>query len=363
MAETNEKQAILIAEDEEINRTILREMLKDDYRILEAENGNQAIFYIQAEEENIALIILDIHMPKLDGFGVMDYLVENNLTEKIPVMITTVDRSSNVLISGKKNKVADIVYKPFRASDIRKRVETLIELCRYEQSLDQIIREKSRLLTSQYNTLRKAKAFIKPKWDESVRKLMTELLPDHAKHAKRIKAYTYALSTALAKNCPRYGLTENSCKIIADDSTIHDLGIVIIPDEVFAPHNATAHRGLMQIRKRPVAAAELINIMFTNPSNQPERKYAYEICKYMHEQYDGKGYPEGLQGNEIPISAQIVALCHRYDELRFPSEGTEEPHKHVMKVITEADFRSYNPDILDTFEAISDTIEELSKAD
>ncbi len=354
------KPTILIAEDEEINRTILREILKDKYRILEAENGSQAVYCIKAEETDISLIILDIHMPKLDGFGVMDYLVSSGLNEKIPVIITTGDESANLLVECKKNKVVDIVYKPFRPADIRKTVDTLVEINKLELNLDAIIEEKSEYLTNQYEALKKAKTFHRMRWEDNVRAIMKKMLPEDVKHNDRIRAYTEAMCDRILTKYPKYGLSKSINRTIADSSALHDIGKVVVPDRLFDKNDASATRALAQIKKRPIAGSEMINLMFANTGHQVERKYAYDICRCMYETYDGKGYPVGLSGNEIPICAQIVGLVHRYDELRVLKDGSVKPHKSVMRKILEAEYRVYNPDLLDVLEEISDVIEEIS---
>lgn len=345
-----EKPTILIAEDEEINRTILREILKDKYRVIEAENGNQAVFCIQAETDTISLIILDIHMPKLNGFGVIDYLNESGLNEKIPVIITTSDESTDVLVQGKKNKVADIVYKPFRAADIRSSVDTLIEICSLEQNLDDIISKKAEYLTNQYDVIKKAKSFHRARWDENITDLLKLMLPGCEEHTNRIRKGIEIMLERIMEAYPKYGITKAVVKAASDGSLMHDFGAIIVPDRVFDKNNAAASRGLVQLKNRPVAGSEVINLMFANSGHQLERKYGYEICRYMYEQYDGKGYPSGLVGEEIPFCAQVASLVHRYDELRYPAEGGEIPHKSVMRKILDAEYRAYNPDLLDIFE-------------
>lgn len=358
MAST-EKPTILIAEDEEINRTILREILKDKYRVLEAENGHQAVFCIKAEETNISLIILDIHMPKLDGFGVMDYLMETGLNEKIPVIITTADESADVLIQGKKNKVVDIIYKPFRAADIIQTVENLVVICNLEQNLEEIINEKSVYLTNQYEAVKKAKSFHHSKWDDNVRTMMNKMLPGAEAHRERVSKLTAYVCEKVMIKYPKYGLSRSINRAISEGCLLHDIGSVIIPESLFDKSDASFPRAMVQLKKRPIAGSELINLMFANTGHQVERKYAYDITRSMHEAYDGKGYPVGLSGDEIPLCAQIVGLVHRYDTLRYLSDGTEKPHKSVMRKILEAEYKSFNPDLLEIFEENSSEIESL----
>jgi len=363
MAHKDSKPTILIAEDEEINRTILREILKQKYRVLEAENGQQAVFCIKAEDTEISLIILDIHMPKMDGFGVMDYLVETGLNEKIPVIITTADESPEILIQGKKNKVVDIVYKPFRAADILKTVDTLVQIGDIEQNLSDIISEKSAYLTKQYEAVKKAKSFRHNKWDENIQTLMTELLPGYDAHMNRIRRITGFLCDKVVEGYPKYGYSKSISKAVTDGSLLHDIGNVIIPDTIFDKNDASATRAMVQLKKRPIAGSELINLIFANLGHQLERKYAYDICRCMYETYDGKGYPVGLTGDEIPLCAQIVGLAHRYDELRFLNDGTEKPHKSVVRKIVEAEFKAYNPDLVEIFESYESEIEALADRD
>lgn len=353
------KPTILIAEDEEINRTILREILKEKYRILEAENGSQAVFYIKAEENNISLIILDIHMPKLDGFGVMDYLVTSGLNEKIPVIITTGDESADILVQGKKNKVVDIVYKPFRAADIRKTVDALVEIANLETNIEKIIEEKSIYFTNQYEAIKKAKSFHRVRWEDNVKAIMDKVLPNETSHNMRVRHMTGLMCSVLLEKYPKYGLSKSINKAITDSCIMHDIGKAVVPDSLFDKNDASASRALVQIKNRPNAGAEMINLMFANSGHQVERKYAHDICKCMYETYDGKGYPIGLSGDEIPICAQIVGLVHRYDELRFLPDGTVKPHKSVMRKILEAEYKVYNPDLLEVLEDLSDEFDGI----
>lgn len=358
---SEEKNAILIAEDEEINRTILREILKDKYEVLEAENGHQAIYRIKADYDKIALIILDIHMPKLDGYGVMDYLADSSLNEKIPVIITTSDQSTDVLISGKKNKVADIVYKPFRASEIRKRVDNLIEICKYEQNLESVIAERATYLTKQYDTItRLSNIDSKDNYIAITHELLGRLFPNSLDHISRISKYTEIFCRELQNRFEQYGLDKEECMLIKDASLLHDLGNLVI-DDVYNQGEGASHRAIMQIKKRPEAAGELVNLIFTHaPVADNRKKYAYEICRCMYEQFDGKGYPEGLTGLEIPISAQVVGLAHRYDELRFGSASVKaEFHKTAIRKILESEYKAYNPDLCDILEDVENELSEI----
>lgn len=358
----DEKKAVLIAEDEEINRTILREILKDKYRVLEAENGAQAVYCIQGMADAISLIILDIHMPKLDGFGVMDYLVESGLKEKIPVIVTTADQSTDVLITAKQNKVADIIYKPFSAANIRRSVDTLITICGYEQNLDSIIEEKSMYISNQLDAIKKVRTyFMRPRWEEIVKKLSAKLLPDEIEHNERVRRYVSVLADGVFDNYRKYGLSKMQSDMITSSCVLHDIGKCVIPDEVFNKYDASAPRALIQLKKRPVAAAEMINLLFANSGHQAERKCSYDICKFMYEQFDGKGYPDGLVGNEIPISAQIVGLAHRYDELRFPKDGVPVPHPKVLRILCESEYKAFNPDLLELLEEREETLKEISE--
>lgn len=355
-----EKPTILIADDEEISRAILREILKSKYRILEAENGQQAVLYIQAEELNIDLLILDIHMPKLDGFGVMDYIVEKKLTSKLPVIVTTADESSEALVQAKNYKVVDIVYKPYRAPDIIKTVDTLVDICKLEKNLESIIAQKSVYLTNQYEVFKKSRFFRRPKWDDNVKELMKEISPERVPHMDRVKRYTEVLLLATMERYPQYGLNKSMCKTIAAASLLHGIGASVIPDSLFDKNDPSAHKALMQLRRRPIAGAELVNMIFANSPFQSERKYAYDICRYLHEQYDGKGYPMGAMGDEIPIGAQAVGLVHRYDELRFAKNGKNMPHKLAMRTILDKEFKAYSPNLLEVFEDLSDSFDEIA---
>ena len=370
MAETNKtkksstkknssKPVILIAEDDEVNRAILKEILKDDYEVIEADDGERAVSMIQEEQDRINLVLADIHMPVMDGFEVIEYLHDKGLSEKIPVIITTGDQSADVLLSGKKYQVADIVYKPFKAKDILRTIESLFEILKCEQSIEEIVAEKSDFFSHQYEALKKVNSIKNYLWEDTIRMTMDALLPKGTAHRRRIQNYTGIMVEKLCEEYPKYGLKPEDAPMISKCTLMHDIGSFVVPDIVFDQSDASAHRGFVQIRKRPIVGSELINLIFANSKHQTERRHCYEICKYMREQYDGKGYPDGMQGNEIPISAQIVGLVHRYDELRFQSNKIHS-HKTTANIILEAEYKAYNPDLIDLFEELQDEFDEIA---
>lgn len=355
----NTRPVILIAEDDEVNRAILKEILKEDYEVIEAADGERAVALIESEQDRLNLVLADIHMPVMDGFEVIEYIHDNGLAEKIPVIITTGDQSADVLLSGKKYHVADIVYKPFKAKDIRRTIDSLFELLKCEQSIEEIVAEKSDSFSHQYDALKKVSSIKNYLWEDTIRMTMDALLPKGTAHRRRIQNYTGIMVERLCEEYPQYGLRPEDAPMIAKCTLLHDIGSFVVPDIVFDQNDANAHRGFIQIRKRPVVGSELINLIFANSKHQTEKKHCYEICRYMRELYDGKGYPDGMIGNEIPISAQIVGLVHRYDELRFQNSRVHS-HKTTVNMITEAEYKSYNPDLLDIFDELQDEFDEIA---
>lgn len=353
------KPVVLIAEDDEVNRDILREILKDGYEVIEAGDGKSAVSYIESAKTKLNLVIADIHMPVMDGFGVIEYLHKEGLSDRIPVIITTADQSADVLLLGKKYRVADIVYKPFKVKAIRKSVDALFEILKCERGVNDVISEKSEHFVNQYTALKKADSIRDFCWEDTIRLIMDELLPGGVLHRKRIHNYTRAVLDKLKTDFPKYRLTDADVDMISKCTLMHDIGSVVIPDEVYDKGDATSYRGLMQIRKRPVVGSELINLIFANSTHLDEKRHCYEICRYMRERFDGKGYPDGLLGIEIPVSAQVVGLVHRYDELRF-KDGKIHSHKSSCNAILEAEYKAFNPDLIDLFEEISGTFEEIS---
>ncbi len=353
------RPVILIAEDDEVNRAILKEMLKDDYEVIEAEDGEKAVSLIKSERDRLNLVLADIHMPLMNGFGVIEFIHDQGLAEKIPVIITTADQSADVLLSGKRYQVADIVYKPFKAKDIRRTIESLFEILKCEQSIEEVVAEKSDFFSNQYTALKKAATMKNYLWEDTIRMTMDALIPKGTAHRRRIQNYTGIMCERVSEAYPQYGLKPEDAPMIAKCTLLHDIGSFVVPDLVFDQSDASAHRGFVQIRKRPIVGSELINLIFANSRHQAEKRHCYEICRYMRELYDGKGYPDGLIGNEIPISAQIVGLVHRYDELRFQN-GRIHSHKTSANMILEAEYKSYNPDLIDVFEELQEEFDEIA---
>ena len=355
------RKAILIVEDEEVSRTILKEMLKDKYAVYESANGRDAIELISEMGDGLSLIVLDIHMPEVDGFGVLDYLKDNNLSDTIPVIISTSDTSSDVMITSRSRKVAEIIYKPFSASEVRNCVDNVIDICNFEKRLGEIVEEKSLKIVNDFEKYTYRRKVSHKKKIALWKTLVTGYLPNSAGHNLRMEEYVSLLLHEASKRYDAFKLTEEQISEIIEALIVHDFGSVIIPDDLYRQGVSVGQRAVMQIRKQPIAASELIDMMFSGTELDLNKRYCFEICRFMNERYEGKGYPEGLFGDEIPISAQAVSLMHRYDVLRHPNNTSfGVGHREAVKIILEAEYKSFNPDLLDLFEELSPSIEIIS---
>lgn len=351
---------ILIADDEAISRSILAEILKDKYRILEAENGNQAVMYIKSQKENISLIILDIHMPKLSGFDVMNYLAESGLRDNVPVIITTADQSSEVLMQATQHRAADVIYKPYNANDIRKKIDLLIGIKNVENNMDSILQEAVAIVEKEYATIRKMHLFQIGRAQENFAMLMSQVQPEKTDHNHRVRVYTEIFGDKLLEGNSSLKVDKQTLKLIRDAIPLHSIGSLVIPEDIYKKDEKVTERAYNQIKRRPIASAEMVNIIFADVVAQKRVKVCYNICRYLHERYDGKGYPDGLKGEEIPIEAQIFSLVHRYDELLYNDEHPLNSEQ-AMRVLTEEEADSFNPYLLNAFEEIMDQLALVSK--
>lgn len=302
-------QTILIVDDIEINREMLASFFEEQYNILEAADGEEAISIINENKKDISLIFLDLIMPKKDGIDVLIYLRGVGLLDCIPVIMITGEATEETDMKAYEYGAADVIYKPFTEKIVTKRAMNLMEQFSSREKKE----TESRIRTSDVF--------------ESIEQLasMNEFLLDalgsvaefgsleSASHIKRIKSFTKILLGHVKANYPKYGLSDRKIYLISQASALHDIGKIAIPAEILkAPRKLTADE-FNEIKKHTTNGCEII-LRFQMEDNE-FFKYCYNICRWHHEKMDGKGYPDGLVGNEIPIYCEAVAIADCFDSL------------------------------------------------
>lgn len=303
-------EIILVVDDMEVNRALLCEMFQSSYKMMEAEDGEEALKLVEQYGSSIVTILLDIVMPNLDGFEVLKILSQRRMLNRIPVILITGDTSQESEKKAYEIGVADMITKPFNPRVIRRRVQNTIDLYNYKNKLEKMVSEQTRVLQSQAKKLKETNSRI----IDTMSTIVEYRNMESGMHVKRIKAFTKALAEVVAKYFPEYGLTNEQIGIITEASAMHDIGKIVIPDNILLKPGRLTEEEFELMKSHTTKGCEVITTL-AEMQDEAYQKYGYEICRYHHERYDGNGYPDGLKGEEIPISAQMVSIVDVYEAL------------------------------------------------
>lgn len=341
------KKTILVVDDSEMNRSILADMLGDEYEILEASNGLEGIAEIQKHEDGISLVLLDIVMPEMDGFEVLSVMNKGGWIGHIPVIMISAETSSSHVNQAYDLGVTDYISRPFDGKVVRRRVNNTIMLYTKQKMLQGMITEQ---------ILEKEKSST----------LMVEILSNIVEfrngesglHVLHVRTITEMLLKNLAEKTDQYNLNHTHIAMIGLASALHDIGKISIDEKILnKPGRLTDEEFTIMKTHAAIGGDMLMNV--GRRRDEELVKVAYEICRWHHERYDGRGYPDGLKGDEIPISAQVVALADVYDALT--SQRVYKPafsHEKAVAMIMNGECGTFNPLIL---ECLQDVKEDLQK--
>ena len=343
---------ILIVDDSEMNRMILSEMLKGEFEILEAENGSVCLDMLSRYEMKISLILLDIVMPGMDGFGVLEYMNRNNLIKDIPVIMISGEDSGEVIKRAYEMGVSDYIKRPFDMEVVHRRVLNTIKLYAKQRRLVAMVMNQ---------------VFEKEKNSRMLISVLSEIVEfrngESGTHVLNINTLTTMILEQLAKKTDKYHLSWSNRMLISTASSLHDIGKIGIDEKILnKPGRLTPEERKIMEKHTVIGADMLANLPMYE--DEPLMKVAYQICRWHHERYDGKGYPDGIKGEEIPISAQVVALADVYDALT--SERVYKKaysHEEAVQMICNGECGTFNPLLLECLCEIQDHIKkELQKA-
>ena len=338
------KQQILIVDDEEINRVILKGLFQDEYQIIEAGNGQEAIARIE-ENQNIVLILLDIVMPIMNGFGVLEYMKGHDLLEKIPVILitgeTVIDSDDQAYAYG----VADVMHKPFYPHIVKRRGKNIIELYQNKHYMQERLKEQEEAIRAQEKKIRESNEFM----IDALSSVVEFRSLETGEHIRRIKFFTRILLKYLMKYFPKYGLTPVQVDEIARAAALHDIGKIGIPDAILLKPARLTPEELEVMKTHTTIGCDVLE-RFREKQTEEFYKYCYEICRYHHERWDGNGYPDHLVGDEIPISAHIVAIADVYDALVSPRVYKSIYANNIAyDMIMKGECGQFSPDVLECF--------------
>ncbi|MGN0164848.1 MAG: HD domain-containing phosphohydrolase [Lachnospiraceae bacterium] len=315
--EKDMRDKILIVDDVKINRELLADILSDKYEILQAENGRQAMQILEACNEEIVVMMLDLIMPEMDGLEVLGELEHLPWSKNIGIIIISSDNNIQTETNCFELGVSDFVHRPFDNRLVKKRVDNVVSLVQYQQELELKVEKQTETLRKQYRILQ-AQAESLRQSKENVIDILGTVVEyrnlESGQHIERVKSYTKILAEHLYKDYPEYGLTQEQIGIIAAASALHDIGKIAIPDSILLKPDRLTPEEFECMKLHTTKGAEILSNI-KNVWDAEYGKVSYEICRYHHERYDGSGYPDGLKGEEIPISAQLVSIADVYDAL------------------------------------------------
>ncbi len=349
MSEVITKQKILIADDSEMNRELLAAILEEEYDIIQANDGVQAVDCLQRHAEELSLLLLDIVMPHMDGFEVLSYMNKEHWIDSIPVVIISSENSPIYIKRGYDLGATDFIGKPFDANMVLRRSANAILLGAKQRRMTSIVSNQI------YEREKSSKLMIN---------ILSHIVEfrngESGLHVLHIQTITEMLLRQLVqKENNRYALSKEQIRMITTASALHDIGKISIPDEILNKPGRLTAEEFAVIKGHSMAGANMLSELPLDQKEEPLVKTAYEICRWHHERYDGGGYPDGLKGEEIPVSAQVVALADVYDALT--SERCYKDaysHEKAIEMILAGQCGAFNPLMLECLLDISSSLKK-----
>ena len=339
-----DKQQILIVDDEEVNRAILSGVFESEYSIIEAVNGQEATVALE-NNQNIVLILLDVVRPVLDGFGVLEYMQEHDLLEKSPVILITGEKIMDSDDQAYAYGVADVMHKPFYPHIVKRRAKNIIELYQNKQYMENRLKEQEEAILTQERKIRENNEFM----IDALSSVVEFRSLETGEHIRRIKYFTRIMLKYLMKYFPKYGLTPEQVDEIARASALHDIGKIGISDTILLKPGKLTEEEFEIMKTHTTIGCDILEKFKENQTGE-FYQYCYDICRYHHERWDGNGYPDHLVGDEIPISAQIVAIADVYDALVSTRVYKSAYANNIAyDMIMNGECGQFSPDVLECF--------------
>lgn len=347
-APVHRRQSVLIVDDSELNRKMLGQMLGSRFDIAEAASGEACLQLLEQNATGISIVLLDIHMPGIDGFTVLEEMNQKNLLEQIPVIMISSEDTVDAVRRAFDLGASDYISRPFDAKVVYQRIINTIQLY-----------AKQRRLSAMAADL----AFEKERASRMMIGILSQVVEkrngESRDHVQRVAQLTSMLLAGLAQKTDRYPLTREMRRTIATAAALHDIGKMEICEDLLHKEGPLTEAERRTLQSHTLLGAQMLE-------EQPEcrddafARTAYNICRWHHERYDGGGYPDGLQGEQIPIEAQVVGLADVYERLvSRPVDGRARTHSEVVQMICTGVCGAFNPLLLD---CLQDMEAEIARA-
>ena len=342
---------ILIVDDADLNREVLKAIFEEQFDILEAENGIKAIEKLDEYEEEICLVFLDLIMPKKNGIEVLEYMKEKGTSNRIPVIMITGEATSESDVMAYELGAADIIYKPFSGRVVTRRALNIIELYENRNDMEEQLATRTRELQDAMKNLSEVHTRLK-KNNEFLVNALSSVVEfrslESGEHVRRVQQFTYIILCNWLKLHPDWTYDQQDINQMANAAALHDIGKIAISDSILLKPGKLTDTEYDIMKTHTIKGCEILERFKQEDSDF--YRYCYEICRYHHERFDGKGYPDGLRGNEIPIWAQIVSVVDVYDALVSPRVYKAAfSIDEAFKMIFAGECGVFNPEVLDCF--------------
>lgn len=344
----SEKPSVLIVDDSEMNRIILNEMLKDEYRVLEADNGRTALDMVDRYGDELSLVLLDIIMPGMNGFEVLGELSRRTVADSLPVIMISSEDSDDVVLRAYELGASDYINRPFNARVVRRRVSNTIRLYAKQRRL-------TSLLSQQYNErVKNSRMLI-----DIMAGVMELRNGESGLHVTHIEKLTELLLGCLVHRSDQFPLDNEQRSTIAMASALHDIGKMSIDDAILNKPGRLTPEEFEIMKTHTTIGADMLRELGSHHAGNALMEYAYQIARWHHERWDGKGYPDGLKGDDIPIAAQVVSVADVYDALTSVRVYKDAiPHEEAIQMILDGKRGTFNPLLLDCLLEVQDQIAE-----
>ncbi len=343
------KKSILIVDDSEMERDLLYQMFQNDYEVLVAKDGKESIIQLNKNYKNIVIILLDLMMPVLNGYQVLQVLKASPVFKDIPVAMVTANSDLSIETACYTMGAMSVIHKPFVAKVVRKQVDNIIEMYEHSLKLKLTINEQLEKLNTYYNTL-----------TDVISNLVEFRDSGSGTHINRVKVMTKIMAESYMELFPETKMTKDDIDTIVRASAIHDIGKIFIPDSILLKPTALTEEERQVMMSHTTKGCEILQLLAGVQDSQ-QYQMTYEICRHHHERYDGSGYPDGLKGDEIPLSAQLVSIVDVYDALvskRVYKQAYSKRESYRM--IVEGECGVFSPKIMQCFKSSRQKIELFS---
>lgn len=356
------RNKIILVDANAPTRTLLAQILSDEYGIIEAENGTQALELIQESEQDTAAILIDLITSETDDSALLKSIQNSSWQNKIPVFVIIGDSSLKVEKKLFDYGVSECIRKPFDSILIKTKIKNITRLFQYQNELEDKVAQQTETLMKQYKILQLQNERFK-KSNETIIDLLGTMVEyrnlESGQHIRRVKKYTEILATEVMREYPEFDLTPEKVAVIVAASPLHDIGKIAIPDSILLKPGRLTEKEYEYIKSHTISGCEILDNIKDAWSEEYGRISA-EICRHHHERFDGNGYPDGLAGSQIPISAHIVGVADVYDALineRIYKDAI--PKDHAFQMIVTGECGAFSPKLMECFRNVRTALEAV----